>query len=300
VRYRIEQACRIGFSQPVREHHLCVRLAPWEYEHQRVSALALQVDPEAVAAGRRDGFGNLRHRFEVLGAHRELNFRLVAEVETLLVNPFDFAPVDPARERAWIADSLHQAPRLWDFVLHRGALTPALPAELQGRRLPEWESGRPLLAEIQTAVDWVRETVEYDPDADPVAALPTLLEAGRGTAGDLAHLLIALLRGWGVPARLVSGYLDPAYFDPDDEAAEDEGPRPQTLHRWVEALIPGAGWLGFDPAQGLLADQTYIRVAVGRDGTDVEPLRRTAKGELEPPEIDETLSVVRRDAAEPV
>ncbi len=294
MKYRIERDCRILYEAPVREHHVQIRLAPWECEIQSRTLLELQVTPEAQTVARHDGFGNLAHHFAVLGAHQALEFRLVSEVETCLSNPFDFPPVDPGRERDWLTHSLHEAPRLWDFVLHQGALTAALPDEIAGHPVPASTEGAPLLGQIQDAFSWVQGVAEYDPEAkDSISALPALFDAGRDTAADLSHLLIALLRRWGVPARFVSGYQDPAYFDPDDEAPEGAQPRPQTLHSWVEVLIPGAGWRGFDPALGLLADDTYIRVAVGRDAPDVRPLRHASKGSGEPPKIEETLSVTR-------
>jgi transglutaminase-like putative cysteine protease len=296
VRYRIERDCRILYRTPVREHHVQIRLAPWSDEGQTLIRLELEVTPEAQAVARHDGFGNLAHHFAVLGAHEELSFRLSAEVHTRLSNPLDYVPVDPARERAWLTHCLHEAPRLWDFVLHQGPLTPALPAEIAGASVPECQPGIQLLDQIREAFAWVQGIAEYDPEAtDPISALPALFDAGRGTAADLSHLLIALLRRWGMPARFVSGYQDPAYFEPDDEAPEGSGPRPQTLHHWVEALIPGAGWRGFDPALGLLADETYIRVAVGRDAGDVRPLRHTSKGAGDGPAIAERLSVTRLD-----
>lgn len=294
MRYRIERDCRILFPAPVREHHVQIRLTPWEDTGQSLLGLALEVAPEAVAVARYDGFGNLAHHFAVLAPHRELAWRLRAEVATHLANPFDYVPVDPARERAWLADSLHQAPRLWDFVCHQGPLTPALPESLGDRPIPLWPKDADLLSRIRGALEWVRELVAFDPGlAEPAESRAALLEAGRGAAADLAHLLISLLRGWGVPARFVSGYQDPAYFDPDDEEPEGTPPRPQTLHNWVEALVPGAGWRGFDPAFGLMADHTYVRVAVGRDLADVSPLRHACKGGGEAPEIAQTLSVTR-------
>ena len=293
MRYRIEHDCRILFSTPVREHHIQIRLAPWEDASQSLTSLEIRVTPEAAPVARYDGFGNLSHHFVVLGAHREIAFRVSAEVETRLSNPFDYSPVAPAREIDWLKDSLHQAPRLWDFVCHQGSLTPRLPAEIGGRPTPTWREGVPVLDQIRDAFDWVWQVAEYDPDAPAIAALPALFDAGRGSAADLSHLLIALLRGWGGPARFVSGYVDAAYFDPDDEDPAGTEPRPQTLHHWVEALIPGAGWRGFDPCLRLLADDTYIRVAVGRDAGDVSPLRHTAKGTGEPPTLEETLTVSR-------
>ncbi len=282
------------FASAAREHHVQIRLAPWDDESQSLIRIALVVEPAAAPVAGYDGFGNLAHHFAVLGAHKELTFTLVAEVETKRENPFDFPPVPPARELAWIADSLRQAPRLWDFVLHRGVLTPALPERIAGLAVPGLREGVPLLQQVRDAFDWVGDIAEFDPALETsVAVLSDLFDARRGTAADLAHLLIALMRHWRVPARFVSGYLDASYFDPDDEDPPGTQPRPQTLHQWVEVLIPGGGWRGFDPSLRLLADATYLRVAIGRDARDIQALRQTCKGDGEQPELNQTLSVSR-------
>ena len=67
------------------------------------------------------------------------------------------------------------------------------------------------------------------------------------------------------------------------------------MHAWTEVLIPGAGWRGFDTSTGLLADETYIRVAVGRDAGDVITERAVFKGDAAAPETQVTLEVTRLD-----
>jgi transglutaminase-like putative cysteine protease len=294
MRYRIEREGRIRYPEPVREHHVQLRLAPWDGEQQSRTRLELLSDPPAPVSTRHDGFGNLTQHLWLLPAHESLAFTLICEIETRLSNPFDFVPIPAGRERDWIVHALHEAPRLWDFVLHQGALTPSLPDTLTSDPIPVWREGHSLLTEVQEAILWVQGVAEPDLDAtESVSALPALFDAGRGSPADLSHLLITVLRRWGVPARFVSGYLDPSYFAPDDEAPAGTPPRAQRLHQWVEALLPGAGWRGFDPSLGLLSDHTYIRVAVGRDATDVRPLRQTARGGGTEPEILEALRVTR-------
>jgi transglutaminase-like putative cysteine protease len=292
VRYRIERFGRTRFSAPVREHHFELRIAPWDDAGQRLTALELTVVPPAVAGVHRDCFGNQVHRGSLMSAHAEVAVRMVAEVETLLINPFDYQPVTPTRELEWVAGSLREAPRLLDFLLCRSAKVPDLtPLAREGMTPPSYVPSQPVLAQLKEAMVWVQETFEFDPEG--VVARPRLadlFEEGVGNSRDLAHLFAALGRSWGLPARYVRGYLDPAYFEPDDE---DEVPRqlPQISHAWAEVLVPGAGWRGFDAARGLLADQTYIRVAVGRDSDDVPTQRNTFKGEAQADETEDKLDV---------
>jgi transglutaminase-like putative cysteine protease len=142
---------------------------------------------------------------------------------------------------------------------------------------------------------WMGRHFEHEAGAAaPAASLDGLFGTRSGSAADLAHLLISIVRGWSMPARFVTGYIDAAYFEPDDDDP-DAAPRPQALHCWMEALIPGGGWRGFDPVQGLLADASYIRLAVGRDAGDVTGFRQTFKGDGELESLTTTVRVERLD-----
>jgi transglutaminase-like putative cysteine protease len=284
VRYRVETELQWDFAEPVREHHVQLRLAPWDEEWQKRGDCAIDIEPAAEPTRHRDGFGNPVHGFAVMAAHSSLSLKLSTMVETLLSNPFDYRAVTQSRELDWIQHSLKQAPRLWDFVLHRSPLTPG-PADLTtDLELPERVADKPLIEQVQNAMSWVQDAFEFDPNrlqAQP--ELAAVLESRCGGSMDLAHLLIAVVRSWGVPARFAKGYVDADFFEPDEDEEERE-PLPQSMRAWADVLIPGAGWRGFDPAEGLVVNETYLRVAVGRDAGDV-PLERAAfKGGTEEPE----------------
>ena len=97
------------------------------------------------------------------------------------------------------------------------------------------------------------------------------LKKRKGVCQDFAHIMIVAARGWGIPARYVSGYLY-TKRDAGDRSAAD------ATHAWVEALVPGSGWVGFDPTNNILAGERHIRVAIGRDYNDVPPARGVFKG----------------------
>ena len=81
------------------------------------------------------------------------------------------------------------------------------------------------------------------------------LELAGGSCRDLAVLMIAGLRTLGIAARFVSGYLNLA--DPDDDRITGGN-----THAWVQAYIPGPGWVDFDPSSGRVGNENLVRVAV--------------------------------------
>ena len=288
MRYVIDHATRLGFAQPVREHQCELRLVPSSSSAQRVHAATIVVEPAAELDSYVDYFGNQVHHFGIASAHAQLVTRLHAEVETLLSNPFDFPLVPPHRERDWIADTLKAQPRLWDYVLAYSPVTPDLTrVELPELAVPTHSAARHVIDSVIAATEWIGTTLTYQPGATRVHS--TLAEVWKKRAGvcqDFAHLLIAVVRSWGVPARYAMGYQDP-------ECAEDET-QAAAPHAWAEVLIPGAGWRGFDPTARLVANDSYIVVAVGRDSLDAAPQRGSFKGEDadEPPEV--TLQIARQ------
>jgi transglutaminase-like putative cysteine protease len=101
------------------------------------------------------------------------------------------------------------------------------------------------------------------------------LERRRGTCRDYALLLIEGARTLGFGARFVSGYL----YDP---ALDGGGPGVQgagATHAWVEIYLPGAGWVEYDPTNGLIAAESLVRVAVARDPSQAIPVSGTFEGE---------------------
>ncbi len=92
-----------------------------------------------------------------------------------------------------------------------------------------------------------------------------------GVCQDFAHAMAALCRSLGIPCRYVSGY----FFD----ATRDHHLRGSAAsHAWVEVYLPDHGWIGLDPTNNKVIDETYIAVAVGRDYRDVAPVAGTYYG----------------------
>ncbi|WP_457624461.1 transglutaminase domain-containing protein [Persephonella sp.] len=94
-----------------------------------------------------------------------------------------------------------------------------------------------------------------------------VFEMEKGVCQDYSHAFIAVARENGIPARYVSGYLNQGVGFIGDTL----------MHAWVEALVPGVGWVGFDPTNNQLAGENHIKVAHGEDYSDCAPIKGVLK-----------------------
>jgi transglutaminase-like putative cysteine protease len=271
MRYLIEHETVLEYPETVREHHIELRLTPREDSHQRLISIGLETEPPAALRSYRDYYGNQVTAFNIITPHRRLVTRMRAEVENMLENPFDFPPVPHHEEREWLRESLRTTPSLYDYILSRGPATPHLGQLDQSFDFPRHEPGRQILESVQQAMEWIATVLQYEAGVTNVhSTLAEALDAGAGVCQDFAHLLIAIVRSWKIPARYVMGYL----ASRDEETA----PSSPATHAWAEVLIPGRGWSGFDATQQILANNLFIPVAVGRDYLDAAPQRGSFKG----------------------
>lgn len=118
----------------------------------------------------------------------------------------------------------------------------------------------------------ISERVEYHSGITAVTSTAAeALELGKGVCQDHAHLMLALCRSRGLPARYVSGYVDVG--EVSDAAS----------HAWVDVWLEDAGWVAVDVSHGCFASEKYCRVAIGRDYESAAPVRgmRVGGGEEE-------------------
>ena len=121
---------------------------------------------------------------------------------------------------------------------------------------------------IQAAYDicqWLNENIEYQPQATTIETTATeVMQSRQGVCQDFAHLMIALCRRQGIPARYVNGFL----------VGEGE------THAWVE-IFDGYNWLGFDPTHNCRISDGYVKLAHGRDAHDCSVSRGMYTGQAQ-------------------
>ena len=267
----INHVTKFRYSAPIAESVMELRMQPLTEGPQRCLKFDLGLKPTARVTSYRDHLGNAVHHFDIPGRHTQLVINARSLIETL---PRE-EPPEALTPGAWDElDALVEGGDYWDMLMpsHFAQPTAALvdfARELDLKRRDDPLTVlRGLNASIYNAFDYVPQSTSADSSIDEA------LGARKGVCQDYSHILIALARHLRVPCRYVSGYLFHR-VEYNDRSAQD------ATHAWVEALLPELGWVGFDPTNNLLAGQRHIRVAVGRDYSDVPPTRGVFKGAAE-------------------
>jgi transglutaminase-like putative cysteine protease len=212
--------------------------------------------------------GNHIHHFDIPGSHAQLVIvaEAVVEMQPTPVLPKALSPT------AW-SDLDRETERgdFWEMLLPSEFAQPTprlqeLATQLDVRRRDDPLS---LLYKLNTDL---YEWFEYVPKSTRVdSPIDHALEARRGVCQDFAHVMITLVRSLRIPCRYVSGYLNSRVED-HNRSLES------ATHAWIEAFLPGIGWVGFDPTNNLIAGERHIRTAIGRDYFDVPPTKGVFSG----------------------
>jgi transglutaminase-like putative cysteine protease len=268
VHYTIHHVTKFSYETPVRESVMEVRMQPRTESTQRCVRFGLSTTPASRVKMYDDRDGNTVHHFNIPGRHSRLLVTAEALVE---MQPAPILP-DSLGGNAWERlDALTVNGEFWDQLnpSHFAQQTPLLD---EMKRDLQLDRGADPLATLRRLTTEMFQRFEYSPQATRVdSPIDDALGNRRGVCQDFAHIMIALVRGLGIPCRYVSGYL---FRQPDQNVRSTDG----ATHAWIEALLPEFGWVGFDPTNDLVADERHIRVAVGRDYADVPPTRGVFKG----------------------
>jgi len=272
-RYQIHHETEYRYQWSADSAWQLAHLRPRQTARQTLCDHTLRVEPAPVEmADGVDYFGNPVQRFAVPGPHAGL--RVCSNAEVLVQ-----ASSLPPKAGAWEASvrALREGDPALRWELAQFALgspfVPLLPDALLLAR-QEFVPGRDALAALLGLARRIRERFRFDPDATQVGTpLAEVLSRRRGVCQDFAHLMISGLRGLGLPARYVSGYLltQPPPGQPRLIGAD-------ATHAWVAVWLAGLGWVDVDPTNGRMADQGFITLGWGRDYGDVPPLRGVVRG----------------------
>ncbi len=266
MQLRISSRTLYNYSSPVRFSPHLVRLFPRPDLDLKILSSKFSTAPEALVYRQRDQFDNQIARCVYQTDSPLLEFQLELEIETRERSAFDFL-VD--LHAVQFPFSYHDAERL--------ALQPYLTQSNSEKTAARdlWSPDQPrstveALIELNQAV-YSNFRYEYREEGEAYTPAETV-SLRTGSCRDFSRLAASLLRDAGIAVRLVSGYAAELNVPVAERRAEG------SLHAWIEAYIPGAGWLGMDPTNGTFADHNLIPTAVGLSPVDISPTLGTFSG----------------------
>jgi transglutaminase-like putative cysteine protease len=272
---RITHETIYEYPAPVSDSYMEARLRPWSDADQGCAEYALRVEPEARVASVRTPSAWVEF-FNVLAPHERL--RLVSEALVIAQPRNPFERIDLRGGWSRLREESFRA-RFWEHL--QPPADPEVREAAQAMiREVKAQTGDSAAAFVIEMARQIHDTFAYEPGATTVSTpLVEVLAHRRGVCQDFSHLMLAVLQIAGIPARYVSGYL----YVPERPLGAEHGSiaTDGAMHAWVEAFLPGSGWVGVDPTHGLLADHHYIKVGVGHCYGDVPPTRGVYRGRPE-------------------
>jgi len=267
--YAIRHFTRYRYSRPVWQSNMEVRMHPRSENSQRCFTFQLSVSPRARIFSYTDHIGNIVHAFDIPEQHNQLT--IIADALIDVDMPVELPPSLGANSWSEL-DQLIEREDYWDMLMPSHFARNSRELEAFAHELGVDRRDEDPLRLLIRLNETLYEKFSYVKQSTTVdSPIEEALRSRQGVCQDFAHIMIALLRNLRIPCRYVSGYL---YHDSLHEDRSDEG----ATHAWVEALLPGLGWIGFDPTNCLIAGERHIRTAVGRDYADVPPTLGTMKG----------------------
>ncbi len=262
-RMRVVHATGYAYKSSVTASFNEARLTPRSDSRQNVILNRVETVPATRQYRYVDYWGTAVTTFDLHAPHTELEVTASSVVETE-------DPGLPESSVSW--DDLESAAVIdrFDELLTPTAYTPSSKRiERVGRRISKYHEPQ---AAVIEAARWVHGELEYVAGTTGVhsSGLDALRE-GKGVCQDFAHLALILLRGMGIPARYVSGYLHPERTAKVGDTIEGQS------HAWIQAWT--GDWWHYDPTNDKAINEQYISVGVGRDYADVTPLKGIYSGE---------------------
>ena len=254
------------YARPVRDSFNEARLLPINDPRQKRHRHTLKVQPSTRLSHYRDLYNNYVQMFDITRPHTELIITSTSVVTT--TNEKTLAPdARPAEIQNF--GSEQEFNHCYDFM--KGSayveLSPEiwrLALDITDEETDAWQAARKIMHHIFAEFTYDEVSTHVHTHSNEV------LELRKGVCQDFAHVMLGLCRSLKIPCRYVSGYL---YNGPLDKLLGS-----QASHAWVEILLPKLGWLGLDPTNNQQVDGRYIKIGVGRDYSDVPPIKGSYRG----------------------
>lgn len=288
MKLKVFHRTHYSYGKPVVDSFNEARLQPVDNAAQQRHSFILKVLPSTRLKHYLDFYLNCVHLFELPNAHAELSVEATSIVTTsnsLTLN------ADSATCRLADLESAAVLNQCYDFLqgspyVDIGPGTWRMAIDIIEQETDIWQIAQRIMRYVNTEF-------RYEPNSTHVhTTMQEVLQLRSGVCQDFAHVMLGLCRAIKLPARYISGYL---YNGPAEQLKGA-----QASHAWVEVYIPPHGWIGLDPTNNRIVDGHYVKIGVGRNYSDVPPVRGTYRGTQERKmTVDVLVSLIDKEATVP-
>lgn len=281
MKLRVTHETRYDYTPAVETAQHMAYLQPLNTRSQRLLEYTLQIDPmPAQISQTLDVFGNTRCFFSLQTPHTALTVVAHSLVVTVDSSP----PASNIGSEQTRELFRYRSGMSFDAATEFVFASPFVPlnSEFAAYARPSFAPGTGVLAAAQDLMQRIHSDFTYESQSTQIntPALVALAQR-KGVCQDFAHIMIACLRTMGIPARYVSGYL---LTQPAPGMVKLQGS--DASHAWVSVYVPdlpaGARWCDLDPTNnrsgGHSPGADYVTLALGRDFSDVSPIRGVIHG----------------------
>jgi len=276
ARYHVIHETEYSYQSPVTLSQQYLHLSPRSFRYQQVESELISIIPgeEDCLIGV-DYFGNNTRHVGITIPHRDL--AVLSEFTVALASRPGLQTLAAALPWELVRDTILQSK-------HRatqqacGFLQPSphvsCSTQLRDYASLSYTPGRPHLEAALDLTQRIFNDFEFDDQATDISTpLDAVFTGRRGVCQDFAHLMTGCIRSLGLPVRYVSGYIltHPPEGQPRLIGAD-------ASHAWVSVYCPTLGWVDFDPTNRCLVQNEHITLAIGRDFSDVTPMRGIVLG----------------------
>jgi transglutaminase-like putative cysteine protease len=267
---------RYEYAEPVTLNDYRLMFRPRDSHDLRLLHTALVIEPDAAVRWIHDPFGNSI----AIASFAAEPVQALELVSTIRVEHFgagdELPPIEDYARKLPFSYLAEEAPDLARYVERHYPDPNAMVSNWTRQFLDvggedATDTFAVLVRMCQGIQNQLTYALRFEAGTQPPAAT---LESGGGTCRDYALLMMEGARSLGLAARFITGYL----YDPALEAAPGDGGSTAYPHAWMEVYLPGAGWMEFDPTNGIVGSDRLIRVAVARDPDQAMPIKGSFVG----------------------
>lgn len=265
AKFKIRHTTKYTYEDTVRDSANQFMLYPIKDQYQDVLQHQIVISGNPIVSTHRDYYGNEVGTFTLARPHKEL------EIDSKLIVQTTHRPEpNDTTEAAAQWTELENLKYQLDFIdFLKQEKFEALP-EVKKIIDDEYDKYRTPLQTARHLCEYIYKEFTYKKGITTVeTTIDEIWKLKSGVCQDFAHILSVMLRLLNIPARYVSGYVCPSR-----EGMRGEG----ATHAWVEAYIPYYGWMGIDPTNNCLANETHVRLAIGKNFSDCSPVKGTYRG----------------------